>query len=405
MLVKSLITRIVLGGAPFLVAACGDTAGPGQIAAPSVEEGATNQWESGAAVYWNAVARGLVFDRSFNPFQAIRGFAALGAAQYNAAVAAESSRDREGKPSVRAAIAGASVVVLTYLFPLDAAALTGQLAAFYASPAWPGEEHTDRAAGEAIGRAIGQGLVTRATTDGFFGAWSGTVPVGPGIWFSSASPPAAPVGPQFGQAKTYFLQSGDQFRLPPPPAFGSAEFQAALDEVRHISDTRTTEQDALAKFWDRPPGLKVPPSYWNKTAGDLAVQYHLDEVKAAHLFALVDMTGFDAIVASHDSKYFYWLLRPTQADPAITLSVPLPNFPSYPSNHAALSAAMAAILGHSFPAEQVRLAGLADEAALSRVYGGIHYRFDGEAGLALGRQVADWAWSKDVNGHRPFVLP
>lgn len=402
MLVKSLITRIVLGGAPLLVSSCEVTA-PSQIGTPSVEQAATKFWESGAAIYWNGVARELVVARGFNPFQAIRGFAVLGAAQYNAAVAAEASRDREGKPSVRAAVSGASVVVLTYLFPQDAGALAGQFADFLASPIWPGEDNANQPAGEAIGRNVGQGLVARATTDGFFGAWSGTVPVGPGIWFSSATPPAPPVGPQFGQARTYFLLAGNQFRPPPPPAFGSAEFLAGLAEVRQFSDTRSHEQDSLAKFWNVPPGLGTPPSYWNKAAADLAVQYHLNERQAAHLLAVVNMTGFDAIVASHDAKYTYWLVRPTQADPGITLAVPLPNFPSYPSNHASLSAAMAAVLGSTFPAEQERLAALADQAALSRVYGGIHYRFDGEAGLTLGRKVADWALRHDVRGNKPFV--
>ena len=403
MLVKELTMGAWLGGLLAMATAC-DVSGPNEHASPAAQLDATKFWESGASVYWNGVARNLVFTLGSNPFQAIRGFSVLSAAQYNAAVAAEESSAPGQHPSVRAAVGKASVVVLSYLYPLQAAALNVQLTDFLASPAWPGQQNDDQSSGVAIGLSVGQALVARATTDGFFAPWSGNIPTGPGIWFSSASPPAPPVGPQFGKAKTYFLLSGDQFRPPPPPAFGSAEFLAGLAEVRHYSDTRTQEQVDLARFWDRPPGLGTPPSYWNKTAADLAVQYHLDERKAAHLFALMNMTGFDAIVASHDAKYFYWLLRPTQADPGITLAVPLPNFPSYPSNHAALSAAMAAILGREFPAEQERLAGLADQAALSRVYGGIHYWFDGEAGLVLGRKVADWAISHDVNGHEPFVL-
>jgi len=403
MLVKEFTIYALLGCLPVIVTGC-DLSGPHEQAAPAVQLDAVKFWESGASVYWNGVARDLVVTFGSNPFQAIRGFSVLSAAQYNAAVAAEASTEPGQHPSVRAAVAAASVVVLSYLYPLQAAALDLQLGNFLASPEWPGEQNGEQPAGVTIGQSVGQALVARAKTDGFFAPWSGTVPTGPGIWFSSATPPAPPIGPQFGKAKTYFLLSGDQFRPPPPPVFGSPEFLAALAEVRHYSDTRTQEQIDLAKFWDRPPGLLTPPSYWNKTAADLAVQYHIGEREAAHLFALMNMTGFDAIVASHDAKYFYWLLRPTQADPAITLVVPLPNFPSYPSNHAALSAAMAAILGRDFPAEADRLAGLADQAALSRVYGGIHYWFDGEAGLVLGRKVADWAIQHDVNGHHPFVL-
>jgi len=82
---------------------------------------------------------------------------------------------------------------------------------------------------------------------------------------------------------------------------------------------------------------------------------------------------------------------PTQADPAITLSIGLPNFPSYPSNHASLSGGMARILGSFFPAEKNRLDGLADQAAMSRLFGGIHFRVDNDTGLRLGRTVARWA--------------
>lgn len=124
----------------------------------------------------------------------------------------------------------------------------------------------------------------------------------------------------------------------------------------------------------------------------------------AHQPALMNMVSYDAVVASHEAKYHYWLLRPTQADPLITTSFGVPNFPAYPSNHAALSAGMARIIGDQFPAERARLDALAEEAALSRVYGGIHYRFDGNAGVELGRNVAAWALAHDVKGHQPFPL-
>jgi hypothetical protein len=65
---------------------------------------------------------------------------------------------------------------------------------------------------------------------------------------------------------------------------------------------------------------------------------------------------------------------------------------------------MTAIPGSAFPAEKARLAGLAQEAALSRLYGGIHYRFDNDTGLELGHQVAAWALDHDVVGHEAFVL-
>jgi hypothetical protein len=372
---------------------------PREVPSAAQSAGAVRFWEANAAVHWDEVARGLIASNNSNPFQAIRGFAIVGLAQYNAAIAAEKGNVPGTHPSVHAAISAASVVALSYLYPAHATALETQLAQYLAAPTWPGSTRTDATAGEAIGRAIGAEVVARAQTDGFFAPWSGTVPSGAGIWFSNSPP----VGAGFGAAKTFFLLSGNQFRPPPPPAFGSPEFLAALAEVRQISDTRTAAQDANAKYWNFPGGTYTPPGYWNEEATTLAVRYRLNERETAHLLALMNMVSFDAIVASHEAKYFYWLLRPTMADPAITLSFALPNFPSYPSNHATISAGMAAILGATFPAEASRLDALAEEAAFSRVLGGIHYRFDGDAGIALGRAVAAWALTQDVNGHEPFV--
>ncbi len=392
----------------LLLGACTDRAGGPTGASPHdaelVQASAPKFWENSATVSWNEVARGLVIQNSSNAFFAMRGFAILGLAQYNALIAAEQGKDGKIHPSPRAAVIGASAVALAYLYPSNAAALETLVDEQLAAPAWPGETHTDAAAGEALGRAAAEQVVERAKTDNFFATWTGTVPTGPCLWFSTATPPAPPLGALFGQARPYFLVSGDQFRPQPPPACGSPEYLESLAEVRNISDTRTPEQDAIAKFWALPAGTYQPPGYWNDVAGELAVRYRLNERDAAHLFALMNMVGFDALIASHDGKFAYWHIRPSQADPGIQLAVGLPNFPSYPANHATLSAAMARILGATFPAERARLDGLAEEAALSRVYGGIHFRFDTDAGLVLGRRVAAWALAHDVVGHEPFVL-
>ena len=381
------------------LASCQDTpAAPIENAVVSTR--ATKFWEANAAVFWNGVARGLVIEHGSPAPFAVRGYAILGVAQYNAAISAEKSKTADEHPSVRAAIAGASVAALTYLYPGKASHLEQLLDDFLAAAAWPGKKRADASTGEAIGRSIGQQIVARAQTDNFFAPGTVTVPVGPGLWFSSSPP----VGALWGQAKTFLLLSGSQFRPAPPPAFGSPEFLAGLAEVRQISDTRTPEQDANAKFWDFSVGTYTPPGYWNEQAASLAVEYRLGERESAHLFALMHMVSFDALVASHEAKFFYWLLRPSMADPAITLSIPLPNFPSYPANHAAVSGSMARILGYVFPSEKTRLDALAEEAAFSRVLGGIHYRFDGDAGLVLGGAVAAWAIAHDVRGHEPFVL-
>ena len=379
----------------FALVACSDRPTATGPIPTSPTASAVKFWDDNAAVYWNGVANSLAVKYAKNPFETIRNFGIVSVAGYNAAVAAEKAGTGAVHPSTHAAISAASTVALTYLFPGEAAALETRLDEYLAADGWPGNRNTDVASGEAIGRDIAAQVVTRAQGDRFFAPWTGTVPTGPGIWFS-ATPP---VGPMWGQMKPYFLLSGDQFRPPPPPAFGSPEFLAALAEVRQIADTRTAEQERIAKFW-----AANGPGFYNVQASTLAVQYHRTERESAHLLALMNMTAFDCIIVSHDAKFYYWLLRPVMADSLIKLAIPMPNFPSYTSNHAVISAGMMKILGTSFPAERERLDSLAEEAAISRVYAGIHYRFDSEVGLALGRTVAGWALAHDVNGHEPFVL-
>lgn len=374
------------------------------VAGPRTADGsaamATSQHPN-AAIRFNVRARELVASRgSSTPF-AMRGYAILSIAQYHAALAAA---DAPGpKSGVPAAVGAASVEVLSYLFPNDAPMLQSELAQYIEEVRRPGHNGEVDAALE-IGRAIAAQVVDRAKGDRFNAPWTGTVPTGPGMWYSSANPPAPPAGAAFGDALPFLLHSTSQFRPAPHPAFGSPEFAAALAEVRAFSDTRTPAQDSIAKFWHLPPGTYAPPGYWNDEATTLAARYSLDERRAARVLALTNITMYDALLASHEAKYHYWLLRPSQADAGITLSVGLPNFPSYPSNHAAISAGAAIVLGDAFPQERGRLLQRAQEAALSRVFGGIHYRFDGEAGIELGTRVAAWTLQQVPAGHRPLTL-
>jgi membrane-associated phospholipid phosphatase len=190
------------------------------------------------------------------------------------------------------------------------------------------------------------------------------------------------------------MRAGDQFRPPPPPAFGSPEFAAAVAEVRRFADTRTPGQLRFALFWADGAGTVTPPGHWNVIAADLIERYRLDERRAAHALALLNMAQMDAGIACWDAKYVYWLIRPSQVDPGIRLAVPLPNFPSYVSGHAAFSGAAAEVLAALFPAERRRLRAMAEEAAMSRLYGGIHYRFDSDRGLELGRKIAGLALAR-----------
>ena len=103
----------------------------------------------------------------------------------------------------------------------------------------------------------------------------------------------------------------------------------------------------------------------------------------------------DATIGCWEAKYFFLMLRPTMADPTITTVYPLPNHPSYPSGHSCVSSSAATVLSAYFPAHAQTLDAEVIEAGLSRIYGGIHYRFDIVAGKTLGSSTATWAMDYD----------
>jgi membrane-associated phospholipid phosphatase len=97
---------------------------------------------------------------------------------------------------------------------------------------------------------------------------------------------------------------------------------------------------------------------------------------------------FDAFIASQDGKFAYWYIRPHQLDPGIVPLFPVPNFPSYPSNHLTFSAARSEMLAYLFPTRADFVRALGKEAGDSRIWAGIHYPMDNVAGVQLGRSVA-----------------
>jgi len=403
MLVRVLFVVATLS-APL--ASCGDTGVATRSVGPAQRElgnGAVKFWEQGASVSWNAVAITLL--DKYRPSQqaGLRELAYLSLAQYQAVIAAEDGATRSTHPSELGAVAGASAAVLAWAFPVEAAALDALVADAASRPEWPGAAHTDFEAGVQIGRQIGAAVVASAATDGFTSAQV-TVPVCDACWHSLANPPAPPVFPRLGEMRPFFLTSGHQFRPGPPPAPGSVGFQTALAVVRQFSDTRTAFQDSLAKFWAAPKGHAVVQSYADEVAAGLITEFRLTERAAAHALALMNMAAMDAMIASHDAKYTYWLLRPSQADPLIKPDIPVPNHPSYPSNHACVTGSSMAILAALFPSRANYVNGLAEQAAQSRIYAGIHYPFDKTVGLSLGGSVARWALDHDVVGRNPYVL-
>ena len=351
---------------------------------------------------WQERARALVAANNLSPLAAGRVFAALSVAQYRAVMAVHDPDVDDQLPAnglgaggrsvleaQRGAVAGASTQVLSFFFPAAASSLEQRVDDDAA--ATPGNVHPQFTRGLATGRAVGDQIVQRTRNDRFTAPWTGTVPTGPGMWIANG-PPA---GATFGNVMPYLLTRGDQFRPPPPPAFGSAAFLADLNEIHTLSVTRTATQRNIALYWNFPTGTFTAPGYWNLSAANYIQAHALDERASTHALALMHAAMMDALIGCWDAKYVYWAIRPSQADPTITLTFALPNHPSYPSGHSCVSAAAATVLTSLFPDRAAELDGWVTEAGLSRMYAGIHYRSDINAGRSLGEAVGRWAIDVD----------
>jgi membrane-associated phospholipid phosphatase len=379
-----------------------DSTAPGAVSRRAIDgpgsQAAHPEAVAPSSVGWQEQARALAAANNMSPLAAGRMYAALSVAEYQAVMAVydtggdnypPADGDGKGGRSVfeagRGAVAGASARVLGAFFPAAAASLEHRARA--EGEMGPGNVHPHFTEGFDIGESAADAVMERVRSDRFTTPWTGTVPVGPDMWIANG-PPA---GATFGGVRPYLLDSGNQFLPPPPPAFGSPAFLAAVHEIRTMATTRTPAQLAAAVNWDYPTGTFTPLGYWNLVTGDYVKAYRLDQRAATRTFALVHAAMMDALIGCWDAKYRYWTMRPSQADPLITLTFGLPNHPSYPSGHSCASAAAATVLGSLFPERTSELETRMKEAGLSRMYAGIHYRFDIDAGRNLGVAVGRWA--------------
>jgi len=358
--------------------------------------------DAGATTTWNELATSLA-DRT--PIDQGRLYGYLSLAQFRAAEAADDEHGRERHHrwfrrhygehlSVSAAIGGASAAVLRAFFPNDGPEIDAALAAQAAAAPQSGRKADEVAEAMALGGDVGTAVIAYATGDRVGLADPGAPPIGDGYWKWSGPP--APLVRGFYGARPFFLTSSDEVQPPPPPVFGSPAYLSALAEVRQISDTRTPEQLAIANYWNvQQSGRRNAP--FNNKAVELIRSHDIGDALAARIMFLMNGAMFDAQVGCFNAKYVYWFIRPPQADPLITLPIGLPPHPSYPSAHSCVSGSMSGVLMAFFPKEAASVDQMSQEASLSRLYGGIHYRFDMEAGIALGRKVAQKALKANLD--------
>jgi membrane-associated phospholipid phosphatase len=345
-----------------------------------------------ATVDWNMIARNLVSSNALDPVSASRVYALLSIAQNDAVVKVEEA-ERQGSVGswapletvVRVAVTSSSIAVLSELFSGTINQLTNTYDSFAEKlnlTKAPGQTFRRAAA---LGQDAAERVLRRARGDGSDRDSEVVVPGGVGHW--RTEPDRPPLRPYWGQVRPFLMESVDRFVAKPPPTIESPSFRLALAEVKTLARQLDTEQWELVLHWADGAGTPTPPGHWNEIAAELIVNHGLSERSAARTFALLNIALFDAGIACWMTKYTYWLARPNQMDPEIKPNIAVPNFPSYTSGHATFSAAAAEVLSHLFPGQAKGVWELAEEAAMSRVYAGIHFEFDSDEGVEIGHRI------------------
>ena len=314
--------------------------------------------------------------------------------------------------SVDAAVAAATRTALSKLVPAHQAAIDADYQALLGSvPDGPA-----KTAGIALGEQAATAIVALCADDGA---------TAPDVYRPHAAagvyvPTVGPAVPHWGKRRPWVMTRADQFRPGPPPALTSDTWARDYNEIKAVgsknSTQRTTEQTAVAKFWE----ATAPAVYW-PVARSVAGAPGRDATANARLFALAAMAMDDGLIAVFDAKYTYNLWRPvtairngdidgnnaTDRDPGWTPFIDTPMHPEYPCAHCIVSGALGAVLvaeigsgstpplssASSTASGAVRTWASVDEftkeVAQARIYDGVHYRFSTEVGSAMGKKIGE----------------
>jgi membrane-associated phospholipid phosphatase len=379
-----------------------------------------------AVIEWNRTLLAIVRTPGAQPatIHSTRNFAIMHAAIYDAVnnIEAKFSPYLVSLPNVprtASEIAAADVAahdVLVSLYPAFQASLDSELQQDLVQ--LPDNER--KAQGVAVGQAVAAQLLVARSNDG--------ANVTPPLYLPGAQPGDYQLTPpnfapadftQWPKVTPFALKRADEFLPGPPPALTSATYTEVFNEVKSLgfidSTTRTAEQTQIGKFWNG-----NIQDFWNEIAQTAALARDLNLEQSARLFALLNISLADTAIAFFDAKYAYNFWRPVtavqlagtdgnpQTDPNPTwlpLTTKTAPDPSYPGAHSAISKAGATVLGFyfgnqfHFDVTSESLAGVtrhftsfsaaAEEAGLSRIYAGQHFRTDHIAGKGLGGQVAE----------------
>ncbi|MGA8164469.1 MAG: vanadium-dependent haloperoxidase [Waddliaceae bacterium] len=191
-------------------------------------------------------------------------------------------------------------------------------------------------------------------------------------------------GIDYGTAKTWYLNSSKEFVADTPPQ-DRGFWQKQTQEVQEAMDQRDRPQTASVYWW---ANLTSPNAgEWHAILQQYFEKWNIPLANRLWGMALLECTLLDSTATAFNSKYTYWVKRPSQMDPHIKPLIAVPNHPSYPSAHSTNGIAVAVVLTKLFPDNQLNWNALAEEAGMSRIWGGIHYPVDHEKGKKLGKEI------------------
>ena len=379
-----------------------------------------------AVIEWNRTLLAIVRTPGAQPatIHSTRSFAILHAAIYDAVNNIEPRfspylvhlPDVPRSASKIAAADEAAHDVLVFLYPAFQVSLDTELQQDLAL--LPDNER--KAQGVAVGQAVASQQLAARSADGANVIPPPYVPANQPGDYQLTTPNFAPADfTQWPQVMPFALEQANEFRPGPPPVLTSDVYTEVFNEVKSLgfidSTTRTAEQTEIGQFWNG-----NIQDFWNEIAQTAALQRHLNLERSARLFALLNISLADTTIAFFEAKYTYNFWRPvtavrladtdgnpqTEPNPTwLPLSTKTAPDPSYPGAHSAISKAGATVLSFyfgdqfTFDVSSESLAGVtrhftsfsaaAEEAGLSRIYAGQHFRTDHIAGKGLGGQVAE----------------
>lgn len=224
--------------------------------------------------------------------------------------------------------------------------------------------------------------------------------------------PPVPEEPESGQWPTFFFdrdqygnftdRNGNKinFRIKEPDA--SIDFKGKqLELVQQTLENITRKQIQIAEYWGEGP----PTKQWTPIIDRLIDTYGSTAPEAGRILGLVQAALNDAFVITWYYKFLWNIARPNQLDQNLVTVICTPKHPSYPSGHAVVAGCAQVVLSHFFKGEYGHLKQLAEECAISRLYGGVHYPIDNQQGLRLGRHIGEMVVSELEQQHTPDDKP